>query len=163
MRSAPAFDHAARTTARVFGKPQATQAQTTGRRNAQTVECQTRAAILTETQAGLIRLDNWQRWARGGEIAIIMAHYYPPTAAMAGQHVSSEVWDDDLEASMPVDVRDAETVERLILLLPCRMCLAVRHKYTGRPKHIGMSRHLVDDLVKQAAREIMAMKPIKTC
>jgi hypothetical protein len=110
---------------------------------------------LTETQAGLIRLDNWQRWARGGEIAIIMTHYYPPTAAMAGQHVSSEVWDDDLEALMPIDVRDAEKVEKLILALPHRMCIAVRHKYTGRPRRIGMTRHTMDDLVNQAAREIM--------
>jgi len=74
---------------------------------------------------------------------------------MAGQHVSSEVWDDDLEALMPIDVRDAEKVEKLILALPVRMCMAVRHRYTGRPSRTGMSRYLVDDLVNQAAREIM--------
>ena len=75
---------------------------------------------MTETQIGLLRFENWQRWALGGEKAIIMAHYYPPRAAMAGQHVSSEVWDDDIDALMPIDEKDAQLVERLILALPYR-------------------------------------------
>jgi hypothetical protein len=113
---------------------------------------------MTETQIGLMRFENWQRWACGGEQSIIMAHYYPPRAAMAGQHVSSEVWDDDIDALMPIDECDAQIVEKMIVNLPCHLCHAVRFKYTGRPRHIGMPWHVINEWVNQAAREIMARK-----
>jgi len=113
---------------------------------------------MTETQLGLMRFENWQRWALGGERTIILAHYYPPKAAIAGQHVSSEVWDDDLEANIPIDERDAEAVERMIIALPKHLCCAVRYRYIGRPRHIGMPRHVIEEWVNQAAREIMASK-----
>lgn len=105
---------------------------------------------------GLLRFENWQRWAIGGERAIILSHYYPPKAAMAGQHVSSEVWDDGLETLMPVDERDAQIVEKLIIALPCHMCKAVRYHYTGRPKHIGIPRNVIEEWINQAARTIMS-------
>ena len=110
---------------------------------------------MTETQIGLLRFENWQRWAIGGERAIIMSHYYPPKAAMAGMHISSEVFDDDTDVQIPIDERDAQIVEKLIISLPCHMCKAVRYHYTGRPKHIGMPRSVIEEWINQAAREIM--------
>jgi hypothetical protein len=112
---------------------------------------------MTETQMGLARFENWQRWACGGEVAIIMAHYYPPKSAMAGQHVSSEVWDEE-DKPMPIDERDAQIVERMIVRLPCHLCNAVRYRYVGRPRIIGVPRQVIDNLVEQAAREIMAKR-----
>lgn len=112
---------------------------------------------MTETEIGLKRLDNWARWACGGECAEILRHYYPRRAAVAGQHLSSEVWDND-DVPMPIDVRDAEIVERLILALPRHLCNAVRYTYTGRPRMIGTPSAWVDQWVQHAAREIMAKK-----
>ncbi len=111
---------------------------------------------MTETQMGLMRLENWRRWAYGGEVAEILRHYYPRRAAVAGQYVSSEVWDDD--AHIPVDERDAELVERLIRNLPTHIRNAVRYRYTGRPRMIGTPDAWINDWVNQAAREIMAKK-----
>lgn len=112
---------------------------------------------MTETQMGLLRFENWKRWAIGGECAMILQHYYPAKAAVCGMHVSSEVWDDD-DAQMPVDVRDAELIERMIKALPMHLCKAVRHHYTGRPRVIGIPEKVLTDWVEQAAREIMAKK-----
>ena len=112
---------------------------------------------MTETQMGLLRFENWKRWACGGECAMILQLYYPSKAAVAGQHVSSEVWDDD-DVPMPVDVRDAELVERMLRHLPIHLCKAVRYKYTGRPKHIGIPESVLTQWVEQAAREIMVKK-----
>jgi hypothetical protein len=112
---------------------------------------------MTETQRGLMRLDNWARWCCGGELAIIMRHYYPRRAAVAGQHVSSEVWDDDT-APMPIDERDAELVEKLIRSMPVNLRNAVRNRYTGRPRIIGTPDSWLDQWVEHAAREIMAKK-----
>ena len=112
---------------------------------------------MTETQIGLQRLANWQRWACGGECAMILQHYYPRRAAVAGQHVSSEVWDDE-PCCLPIDERDAEMVEKLIRNLPTHLRNAVRYTYTGRPRMMGTPETWIKEWVDQAAREIMVKR-----
>ncbi len=86
---------------------------------------------------------------------MILQHYYPRRAAVAGQHVSSEVWDDE-PCCMPVDERDAEIVERMVRALPMHLRNAVRFTYTGRPRMVGTPETWIKEWVEQAAREIMA-------
>lgn len=114
---------------------------------------------MTETQIGLMRFENWRRWACGGEYALIRELWYPSKAAVGGQYVAEagDIWNND-EPTMPVDERDAELVERMIKALPVHLCKAVRFKYTGRPRHIGIPEYVLDGWVEQAAREIMAKR-----
>jgi hypothetical protein len=112
---------------------------------------------MTDTELGLQRLDNWARWACGGECAMILQLWYPKRAAVAGQHLSSEVWDDE-PARMPVNVKDAEIVEKLIIGLVPYLRNAVRHTYTGRPRMINTHDKIIREWVEQAAREIMIKK-----
>ena len=114
---------------------------------------------MTETQIGMMRLENWQRWCCGGELAIILQHYYPRRAAVAGQYMAEagEVWNDEPDC-MPVDERDAELVERLVCQLPVHLRNAVRFKFTGRPRMMGTPESWLEEWVHQAAREIMAKK-----
>lgn len=114
---------------------------------------------MTETQMGLMRFENWRRWACGGEYVILRELWYPAKAAVVGNYLAEagEVWGTD-EQVVPIDERDAEAVERLIKALPAHLCKAVRFKYTGRPRHIGVPERVIDGWVEQAAREIMAKK-----
>lgn len=89
---------------------------------------------------------------------MIMSLYYPAKSAVVGNYSPElgEVWDDEIQ--MPVDERDAELVERLLRGLPSHLCKAVRYKYTGRPRHIGIPESVLSAWVEQAAREIMVKK-----
>jgi hypothetical protein len=112
---------------------------------------------MTETQMGLARFENWRRWASKGKYAMLRELWYPPRAAVVGQHLAEagEVWGDDYDVGLPIDEIDAELVGRLIKSLPAHMCNAVRFKYTERPQHIGIPDSVIDCLVEQAARAIM--------
>lgn len=112
---------------------------------------------MSETEIGLLRLENWARWARGGECAEILRHYYPRCAAVAGQYKSSDVWDDD-PPQLPVDEIDAQLIERIIRGFPMHLRNAVRYRFIGRPRMVGTPDSWINDWVNQAAREIMAKK-----
>lgn len=82
---------------------------------------------------------------------MIMRHYYPRMAAVAGQYVpdAGEVWDDD--PYIPIDHADAELVEKFIISLPSRMIKAIKNMFI----HNDISqRHIVE----HAARELVASK-----
>lgn len=108
----------------------------------------------SDTQNGLLRLDNWSRWNRRGEIAEIRRHYYPGKAAVCGNYLpeAGEVWAEEIP--IPVDIRDAELVEKLVLALPIQLKKAVTHYYFGRPSTIGISNHTLREWLDQAARLI---------
>jgi len=89
---------------------------------------------------------------------MILQHYYPRRAAVTGQYLSNEIWDEADAVSPPIDQRDAEIVERLILQLPRNICNAVRYTYIGRPRMMGTPDACIRQWVEHAAREIMASK-----
>jgi hypothetical protein len=89
---------------------------------------------------------------------MVRDHYYPAKAAVAGQHVSSEVWDDEYHGD-PIDELDAQVVEHFVCHnLPVHLCRAVRYHYTGRPKHIGIPDRVILEWVEQAARQLQAKR-----
>jgi hypothetical protein len=114
---------------------------------------------MTETDHGMARFYNWMRWACGGECRMIMKHYYPERAAVAGNYLpeAGEVWND--ETPIPIDVKDALEVERLITReLPIHLSKAVRFYFVGRPQIINIPDKVIKDWVYQAARQIMYRK-----
>lgn len=91
----------------------------------------------------------------GGEAAMILSHHYERYAAVCGQHISSEVWDE--ETRVPVDQKDAAIVEVFVVkTLPAHLSKAVRYYYLGRPRIIGIQDRVIKEWVHQAARELMA-------
>ena len=84
---------------------------------------------------------------------MIMEHYYPPVAAVAGQFrpEAGEIWED--EPPIPVDESDARLVEAFIRdRLPVHLRNAVRCRFIGRPRIIGTHQSIIDEWVSQAAR-----------
>ena len=106
---------------------------------------------MTETEIGMRRFYNWSRWANGGECAMVLQHYYPQRAAVAGQYIpeAGDVWEE--EPYIPVDVKDAQNVERFIVSLPSHMVKAIKAMYIHRDNSMRV-------LVEYAARELMAKK-----
>ena len=106
---------------------------------------------MTETEIGMQRFYNWSRWANGGECAMVLQHYYPQRAAVAGQYMPElgEVWDD--EPHIPVDQKDAEQVEKFIVSLPSHLVKAIKAMFMHRDNSMRV-------LVEYAARELMAKK-----
>ena len=109
----------------------------------------------TSTKRGLERLENWARWACGGETAMILSHFYPPKAAVCGEYRrrSGDGDDESLDPiDPPVDESDAVRVEESIRRLPNHLRNAVRFYYTGRPHISGLHRTTLREWVEHAAR-----------
>lgn len=109
-----------------------------------------------DTKLGLDRLDNWARWGRRGEMAEVRNHYYPGKAAICGDYLpeAGDVWIEMHEIAIPVDQKDAELVEKLVLALPIQLKKAVTCWYLGRPAVMGISNHTLREWLEQAARRI---------
>lgn len=114
-----------------------------------------------DTQSGMELLENWARWACGGEWAIIMAHYYhrnDSTCQDYRRRSELEVDDDQPNIAIPIDEREALWVEKRIRELPGQLNHAVRYWYTGRPRIERVSRQVIRGWVEHAAREIAHCK-----
>ena len=116
----------------------------------------------SDTKLGMDRLENWARWACGGEIAIIMSHYYRGRAAVCGEYSRRSDDGDDEEAApevpIPIDAKDAILVESAIRSLPAHLFKAVRFWFVGRPRIEGVPRRVIRGWVEQAAREISMVR-----
>lgn len=118
--------------------------------------------IDSDTKFGMYRLDNWARWACGGEVAIIMSHYYKDRDAVCGEYSRRSDDEDDCDCvpdvPIPVDEHDALLVEAAIKRLPAHLCKAVRFWFVGRPRIDGVSIHVIKGWVEHAAREISRVR-----
>lgn len=115
---------------------------------------------LSLTEAGIARFENWYLWARRGEAALILKHYYPRQVAACSQYRSSEVWNDD-EAPEIVDADDARRVDAALCLMPAHLKTAVTNHYLGRPRIMNTPRDVLEGWVRQAARMLMERWPLK--
>lgn len=106
---------------------------------------------MTETQIGMDRFYNWFRWSNGGSTALVLQHYYPQRAAVAGNYIpeAGDVWEED--PYIPIDQKDAQIVEKFIVSLPSHMVKAIKALYIHKDNSMKY-------LVEQAARELMARK-----
>lgn len=114
---------------------------------------------MTDTEIGMQRFYNWCRWGVGGECNIIRKHYYPERAVVAGQYLpeAGDVWEEEIP--IPIDVKDAMEVERLVTrVIPEHLSKAVRFYFIGRPHIVGIPDKVIKEMVWQAAREIMTRK-----
>ena len=113
--------------------------------------------VVGSTKRGLERLDNWGNYGRRGEFAEIRKLYFAPKAAVCGDYLppAGEVWEDQNDRHVVIDVIDAEKTEKQIINLPDHLKHAVTFKYFGRPKLSGISGHQIQEWIDQAARRIM--------
>lgn len=116
---------------------------------------------MSDTKRGLEMLENWSRWAVGGEHAIIMAHYYNRKSAVCGDYKrrSDDPDADDtvVEVPIPVDEKEAVIVEDALKQLAPHLFKAVRYWYTGRPRIDRVSENVLRGWVEHAAREIVVI------
>lgn len=122
----------------------------------------------TLTQLGLSRFDNWARWHRVGTYSILRGLWYRDVSSVVGRYsrVSDDLAghaDEDpvTDCPVPIDERDAITVEDVLLKIPAHLGHAVQYHYLGRvpPNCIihyrRMHRDRLRELVEHAARILM--------
>ena len=111
------------------------------------------------TAEGLARLENWATWARKGEVAMVMRHYYPRRAAVSGNYKAPPGINDETDDYIrdEIDEEDAAAVDKALCRLADHLRNAVRNRYFGRPKFINLDQETLDNWVCQAARELMSM------
>ena len=105
--------------------------------------------------AGYARLENWQRWCLRGYAKDILRHYYPQRAAVCGNYLpeAGDVWEDD--DILPVDDKDAEIVEKIIIAMPVQIKKAILCFYLHHPRFIGIPDETLKDLVRQGAARLV--------
>lgn len=114
---------------------------------------------LSLTEAGLLRLENWQAWATNGEAAMVLRHSYPRQVAACALYRSTEHYTDDDGPGIVVDPDDALKVDRALCRMPNHLKIAVTNKYLGRPRILNIPYDVLEGWVSQAARELMARWP----
>jgi hypothetical protein len=114
---------------------------------------------LSLTEAGLLRLENWQAWATNGEAAMILRHSYPRQVAACALYRSTEHYTDEDGPSMIVDPDDAARVDRALCQMPQHLKTAVTNKYIGRPRILNIPYDVLEGWVSQAARMLQERWP----
>ena len=107
---------------------------------------------------GMKRLQNWARWSNHGVYKMILKHAYPTRAAVCGEYSRHNPEYQPDHPKVPIDVLDAERVERALLRMPAQNRHAVVYMYTGKVpaccvyKLASMPGEQITWLVRQSAR-----------
>lgn len=115
--------------------------------------------MLSTTDAGLARFENWRAWATNGERAMLMQHFFPSRVSACKFYKSREHYLDDEDPRPEIDKDDAAVVDAALSLLPRQLKTAVTNRYLGRPEILNVPYSVLDEWVCQAARELMARWP----
>lgn len=115
--------------------------------------------LLSTTDAGMERLENWCAWATQGEKAMLMQHYFPSRISACKYYKPREHYLDDDDIRPIIDEGDALVVDAALSLLPKQLKTAVTNRYLGRPQILNIPYVVLDGWVRHAARELMARWP----